>query len=530
MLVVLSTCLALDVLVLSFEGEQRRAEIEAALAPVELVRDHNGMWAVEGVVSRHAHQPGQGDVTLEFHALGADGATRSAVLTQPSAWWQVANEVDTLWDLALLFGVPGKGVRTGSRRHVQALIDALASGDRTTDMRFLGEAPRWIAQRPWSEEELAELRALGGTWSEYRVATDVGLPIRELVAMVAADRRRHHLEPGFERAAVALLRGWLEGVDAGQAMAGAWGERCASARQAWVAAVVQSLWESAPNVLYAYDSAAVQAAFVRHRDGPFESEALRAAAAAELDTSLTAEANGKRGRSQVHDPRSGVDPSEIAAVWLDVLLASGLLEGEDALAWSDREPLVGALFALATTSEAPDVRRNDHIDLRPHVQQLTDALFAARGEPDSGEREALFEVLWSHLLRSSPKSLAEARRRAWLVGVAGWGTASGIDDKAQRLLAELTRAAEGLAGAEEVLSRAKPTNVERARARVASWRRGFEGWMAIAVAMRAAEPRGGVAPAASIEAQFNALADGLEGAARPSPGVARLLEEWRGGR
>ena len=521
----LPALMSADVLVLTFDGELEKDAVTTAIAPIELRPDNDGMPATEAVVTRFPRQPGQGDVSIEFRAFGADGVSASESIVQPGSWWMVRNEVDTLRDLELLFGIPADGLRAGGRRHVQAVMDAVA-GAEVSPLAFDGELLRWIGQRPWSDDELATLRSLGGTWAEYQVIQDPGLRVRELVAVMAGERRRQLLEPGFERAGVSLLRGWMEAVVRAAQGDGERADRCAQHHRALLEQAVTAVGAAAPNRLDVYDPPPVREASLSLTRADADTAERRAGLEAALVAALDAAAGGKRGRVNVHEAHSGVDPSEIASVWLDVLLAARAFEDMD-----DGPALgfVSAAYAHTEPTGPADVRRNDHVDLAARIEQVQTDLFASRGDPDAAWRNARFDRLWELLLGSAPVEEPAAEARARWMGIAGWGTPSGLERWAERLRDDMVRAADELLVYEEQAGNAAGEESPQ-DSRSAHARKRLETHLTIARAMAASTPRDGVDPAGAIEARFDELAASVQQAdPEPPPEYVLLLRLWEEG-
>jgi len=443
-LIICNTTAFADILALSgYEGQQNIDKIRRLIAPLELIETGRPGWdpVAIGVIERFSSRPGRGPMTLQvrFHNLAKNQQTES--ITVDTTWFVVRNEPDTLRDLSILFGMPQEGVRIGSRRHVGGMVSMLKGTDReTAGLRFEGAGIRWLNGKTHSEEDLLEFERLGGTWLEFPSSQAFELPLRELVAIVAADRRYHHLETGFERAAISLMRGWVQGVSesiTGDVTGSQEGERHLSIL---MGLAFQRIGLMAPGSIFEYDPKEVRNAFESMRSANKKKErdmaknALRVAIA-------NSSSSEKLGRQRWTDPVSAVDPSELAMVWIDTMRAANAFRTDLPLLQNEMKSIPFALAAFCYKPDYPDPRQNDRHDLWPHMLQFADELFAPESGEDTEFRRLLYDNLWAQLLKNNPAEKEEYEREVNLLFAAGWGTPSTIDTHAEKLLYDLKQEA-----------------------------------------------------------------------------------------
>jgi len=490
-----------DVLVVSYDGQSHLDEITRLISPVELKMDDRYGLIVEGVVEQFPSRPGRGPTVMQvrFHDLALGVKTDS--IRFDNYWFQILrHEPDSLRDLSILFGIPQEGVRIGGRRHVRNLVSIL-SGEASADdlLRFPGAGLRWLESATYSEEDVEAFEAVGGTWLEFPATQGFDMPLRDLIYILAAERRYHYLEPGFERAALSLLRGWMEGALVGSNSDSDTGRRLSGHFNVSFGAGI-----TVPGSGWVYDPPDVRAAFESLRDANSMDE--KAAAKSALKVAVAGHAGGYLGgRINIADPASAVDPSEVALVWIDILRALEFFKVNSSLVEQSLLGLPGNLVAYCNDPDFADPRQNDRHDLRSHVEQLATELFKPGDDLEAPGRKKLYENLWNTLLSKTARTVKQAGCEASILAAAGWGTPTELDSRAEALMNRMESLAGSLAGKTLLAQQATGDQLSRYLSEIEKYNQWLEATMIIAGAMSVTPERNGVNPGAAMNRNIEAF-------------------------
>jgi len=470
--------------VLTLHGDPTAIEAaREAIAPVELQIASDGAHFMECIVLE------VGDVTTlprTGHlviALSPDRAKRSEPVRIDPLHVTPLLECDTFADLQVLFGAPEGGVGVGSRRHVRSFEAFLRAPkeadvdpsdgafDGTVALSLLSRAGRFT----WSPEAQATWLAGGGTlanrphpWSD---TLDFTHAFRPLAATVALDRRTSCLEPGFERAAVGMMAAVLGAVDQRDTpLADALGAQAVPL----VDHVLQRIDMARPGFQITWDPAVLRphAQAVRQASTPAE----LAAAVAAFDAAFRdLPPHEPAGRKTPSTPSTAVDPSELAAIWIDIVEASGLLGTDGPGARRLADGLVSRFLLWSDPLPHEDPRSRDRVRIWPRMLALAPRLFdrtAAAEDPAMSER---FELLWRSVLAHSMRSEALTSIQIQQLAAAGWCAPEKIAERTTALL-EKCESLLVTALREETRADGDAERAARARASLAQTLRLLDAW------------------------------------------------------
>lgn len=489
-----------DVLALTYEGEAAKDEIRALIAPVELRKALNGQFAVQGIVDEFPVRAGQGEQTMKVQFVDLATGARSESIEINPLWFHVRNEPDTLRDLGIFFGTPGTGIGIGSRRHAR-LLQAAITGDPESrqSLVFKGAALRWLDGDRYSDSALHEFEAVGGTWAEFPDSNSFDQHTRDLIAILASARRYGHLAAGFERAAITMWRTWVAGLVARLSEGPTPDPATAQHLKLLLDAALQSINQALPGNVSPYDR-------------PQDHDA---------------------GRLNIFDPVSAVDPSELAAVWIDALRATGLFS-------SQLPDIQNAMYGLPATAAAfckqagpDDHRRFDRHDLRPDMEQIAAELFEPAAQGNDEYRLQMYESLWLQIMLTTARSVTQARCEAQILLAAGWGAAAGLEQRAEELLKRMQSLAAGLVERQQKMQDLTGDARDRLEAEILDYAQWLDGTVVLAVEMQKAPRQYGVDPAAIMSARMSAFVSETDEIRKEiarrnmQPGSHEALLRWR---